>query len=138
MSNSAKPATDQAVLKFIAENDLAPNILDSSAFKELVKSIALSGVQYVLPDRRKLSLQESEVGSVSVLGSVLAEGLNNSRIQRVEILREIKYIGGTLCSDGAKNRKRAALNSTLMTLRGPFFVRSTDATGMHKITGVNS
>ena len=39
---------------------------------------------------------------------------------------------GTLCSDGARNIRRDALNSVLNTTLGFFFVQSTDATGKTK------
>ena len=41
-------------------------------------------------------------------------------------------MGGTLVHDGAKNRKRNALNCALQTAKGTFFVQSTNCTGEHK------
>ena len=52
LSKNGKPQTDQAVLKFLAVNDLTPNLLESPAFKELCKCISQSGVQYMPPERR--------------------------------------------------------------------------------------
>ena len=114
---NAKPVIDQAILKFITVNDLAPNIVDSPSFKDLIKSAAQAGINYAPPNRHKLSIKEVTDVSDSPLGSILSDGLNNSRIQRIAVLQQIKFIGGTLCSDGAKNRKRSCLNSTCILLR---------------------
>jgi hypothetical protein len=122
-------AADQSVLEFIATNDLPPFIVESNSFKKMKNAFVAAGPSYKLPHRLELGLDHGKAGKV------LSNGLTNSRILRAEKLREIKFVGGTLCSDGAKNRKRPALNSTIMTLRGVFFVQSTNATGMHNTTG---
>ena len=44
----------------------------------------------------------------------------------------IQATGGTLVSDGAKNRRRNALNTSLQTSKGSYFVQSTDASGIYK------
>lgn len=51
---------------------------------------------------------------------------------RLQLLTGVNAIGGTICNDGAKWRKRSLVNSVLMTAMGPFYCRSTNATGMFK------
>jgi hypothetical protein len=65
-------------------------------------------------------------------GTILQRNFENALEKRNKELSGIQYIGGTLCSDGAKNRRRNALNSVLMTSKGTFFVQSTDASGKFK------
>ena len=48
------------------------------------------------------------------------------------LLSGLSFIGGTLCNDGAKWRKRNLINSVLMTSLGSYFAQSTDATGHFK------
>lgn len=54
------------------------------------------------------------------------------RSEKSRLLLGIADIGGTLCNDGAKWRKHSVINSTLMTAKGPYYARSTDATGKFK------
>ena len=47
-------------------------------------------------------------------------------------MRGVNKLGGTLVHDGAKNKKRNALNCALQTVKGTFFIQSTDCTGEYK------
>ena len=60
-------------------------------------------------------------------GEVLASELVTQREEKKLLLQ-----GVTLCNDGAKWRKRSLINSKLMTSAGPFFAKSTEATGYFK------
>ena len=48
------------------------------------------------------------------------------------MLNGISCMGGTICYDAAKWRKRPFINLVLMTANGPFFCQSTDATDLFK------
>ena len=68
-SSKISDVADQAVLEFIATNDLAPHILDSPAFKKMKSAFILAGETYKLPDRHELSMAARGTGE---LGKVLA------------------------------------------------------------------
>ena len=65
-------------------------------------------------------------------GKVLSDEIVRCRQSRDQMLNGVAAIGGTLCNDGAKWRRRSLINSALMTSVGPFFCQSTDATGKFK------
>ena len=66
------------------------------------------------------------------LGHVLKSELDRCRHIKTGMLNGVSCVGGTLCNDGAKWRKRSLINSVLMTSNGSFFCPSTDATGLFK------
>lgn len=66
------------------------------------------------------------------LGRVLNDELTRCRHEKLRLLHNVHYIGGTLCNVGAKRRKRSLIKSVLMTSHGPFFPQYTDATGKFK------
>ena len=94
--------------------------------------MAEAGSGYCPPRRQSLGLDASRSDDQGKLGEVLSSEVKRLREEKKRLLQGIKHIGGTLCNDGAKWRKRSLINSTLMTAAGPFFAKSTDATGKFK------
>ena len=87
---------------------------------------------YCPPRRQALGLDSSRSTDPDKLGEILEKEFSDMRAEKSRLLLGAAEIGGTLCNDGAKWRKRSLINSTLMTSVGPFYARSTDATGHFK------
>ena len=90
-----------------------------------------------MPDRKSFSIDGKNTSFDDTgihFGKTLASVLRKHFTEKHRHLREIQFIGGTLCSDGAKNMKRQGLQSVLATGNGRFWVQSTDVTGALKDT----
>lgn len=121
--NMQSSNVEMAVLAFLADNNIAPNVLDSPFFKNMLNACCAFGastrqVTVSLPGRKQFGIN----------GTVLDKGLELVETQRTGMLHGLKTFGNTLCSDGAKNNKRSALNTVLVSVGGTLFVQSTDAT----------
>jgi Protein of unknown function (DUF 659) len=98
----------------------------------MLRKLAAVGSQYVPPLPQDFGLNRSRSHAEHGMGRVLSDELHRCRIEKSRLLQNISFVGGTICNDGAKWRKRSLINSTLMTSHGPFFAQSTDATGKFK------
>jgi hypothetical protein len=132
LKGQGKPLADSACLEFIISEGLSASIVESPAFRNLIRQVASAGSGYCPPRRQALGLDSTRSAHPDKLGEVLDGDLKKIRIEKSRLLLGIADIGGTLCNDGAKWRKRSVINSTLMTSAGPFYARSTDATGQFK------
>ena len=108
------------LVEMIADCDLSPNLLRRQSFRSFIKSMQEAGVSYSLP----------YPVSVGLNGSLLNNALNEMKEERSRSMRGIDIIGGTIVSNGAKNLKRALLNTALQLSNGSIFIQSTDATGV--------
>ena len=84
----------------------------------MLGAVISAGPSYKPPDRLKFGM-----GRDQNLGSILSSGLEDCREKKQIFLRTVKHTGGNLNHDGAKNHKRSALNSVLLTINGAFFVQ---------------
>jgi hypothetical protein len=145
---------DQAILSWLAAHSLSPCVVQGSLFKSVLRRAYEAGPTYIAPDRHSMGRVKDK------LGSVLQEGLDRVRKTAAANMAPVKHIKvralvhnlirsvffcfvvvylytnthiiPTLCSDGARNIGRDALNSVLNSALGFFFVQSTNATGKTK------
>lgn len=134
-----KPSADAAILQFIVRCGIPPSIVEESVFRNLIVALRDAGTNYVPPKRHALGLnssqtmtEEMQVVNPDKFGAVLLAEITRIREAKKSLLSGLAYIGGTLCNDGAKWRKRSLINSVLITATGTFFAQSTDATGHYK------
>ena len=128
----SKPLADAAVLEFLVTQGLAAAFLDSHSFRRLLAAVRDAGPSYLPPLSHALGKDTARSTNPDGLGHVLQSELQRCRHIKTEMLHGVSCIGGTICNDGAKWRKRSLINSVLMTTNGPFFCQSTDATGLFK------
>jgi hypothetical protein len=119
-------SVDCAITEFLAATNTPPSVTDAPEFLEMLRCYRSASSQYQLPIRRSFGLDGGE------LGRSLQLCLDKTREMRLKQLEGIENIGGTVCSDGAKNIRRNALNTTLNSAVGSFFMQSTDCTGKIK------
>ena len=139
MKSMTKPLADSAILQFIVTLGLSASIVEDQSFRNLAIALRDAGPNYVPPKRHLLGLNkttfvpaEMETSNPLGLGKVLHEELQRVRGLKQHLYQGLEQIGGTLCNDGAKWRKRSLINSTLMSAQGAYFAQSTDATGKFK------
>jgi len=123
--NQMKSTVSQSILKFLVMCNVAPNIVDHPSFKDMLTTCALAKT-ITIPNRKAFGLHNGQIGAA------LEDQLKTAREYQEKYMVPVISYGGTLCSDGAKNRKRNALNSVLISKEGSFFVQSTDASGKYK------
>jgi hypothetical protein len=133
----ANTLADLAIAKCLVVNGIAPAVLDSKAWREMVSTITQASTNYTGPNRKDFSCKNSfDVavnGAVPKFGRVMEMELENASLAKKMFLDNILNIGGTIVSDGAKNFKRSSLNTSLQTSKGNLFIQSTNATGMYNI-----
>ena len=132
LASQGRPDADAAILQFLVSEGISPAIAQKSSFRNMLRKVSSSGSQYIPPKPHDFGLNSSRPGSIGGLGRVLSSELDRCRVLKSNLLQSISHVGGTICNDGAKWRKRSVINSTLMTSHGPFFAQSTDATGRFK------
>lgn len=132
MVKQSKPLADAAVLEFLVTQGLAASFVDSYSFRKLLNAVRDAGPSYLPPSSHALGKDSTRGTNPDGLGLVLHSELVRCRQIKTGMLNGISCIGGTICNDGAKWRKRSLINSVLMTANGPFFCQSTDATGLFK------
>ena len=107
--------------------------MEHPAFRNLIASLRDAGPSYKPPKRHEFRVNSSGVASElpenpNSSGRVLHAELIRVRLAKNLLLSGLSFIGGTLCNNGAKWRKRNLINSVLMTSLGSYFAQSTDAT----------
>ena len=137
IASLGRPSADSAILQFIVTCGVAPLIVEHPAFRNLIASLRDAGPSYKPPKRHEFGVNSSGAASLlpenpNNLGRVLHAELIRVRHAKGLLLSGLLFIGGTLCNDGAKWRKRNLINSVLMTSLGSYFAQSTDATGHFK------
>jgi Protein of unknown function (DUF 659) len=132
LASAARPDADAAILQFLVCEGISPLIVKQESFRNMLRKVGLAGSQYIPPSPQDFGLNRSRSQAEHGLGKVLSDELHRCRNEKTRLLKNISYVGGTICNDGAKWRKRSLINSTLMTSHGPFFAQSTDATGKFK------
>lgn len=132
LARQSKPLADAAVLEFLVTQGLAASFVDSCSFRKLLKAVRDAGSNYLPPLSHALGRDAARANNSEGLGHVLHDELIRCRHLKLQMLNGISCMGGTICNDGAKWRKRSLINSVLMTSNGPFFCQSTDATGLFK------
>ena len=138
LNKQNRPAADMAIMQFIVGLGLSASIVEEPYFRVMVTALRDAGPNYLPPKRHAFGLDSYSCSEEGVQANPLHLGkVLFSELQRVRNLRSVLYngldqIGGTLCNDGAKWRKRSLINSTLMSAQGVYFAQSTDATGKFK------
>lgn len=132
LTKQARPEADAAILQYLVSEGVSPLTVKKFAFRNMLKMVCQAGSQYVPPGPSDFGLNRSRSTSDTGLGRVLHDELARVRTEKLRLMHNIHYVGGTLCNDGAKWRKRSLINSVLMTSNGPYYAQSTDATGKFK------
>ena len=138
LSAMSRPSADAAIMQFIVLGGVAPSIVEKPCFRNLIIALRDAGPHYVPPKRHEFGVNaynmtaERAEGNPNRLGRVLLSELNYVREAKEWLFSGLSQIGGTLCNDGAKWRKRSLINSVLITPVGTFFAQSTNATGHFK------
>jgi 23S rRNA pseudoU1915 N3-methylase RlmH len=117
---------EDAIMKFLADCDIAPNVLDKRTFAEVIRAAHELGqkrLSFVIPNRKECGLD----------GAILERVAQKATTARETWTRGVESDGNTLCSDGAKTCKRSALNSVLVTSGGIHFVQSTDSSSFFAV-----
>ena len=102
-------------------NGIAPNVVGTASFKKMVIAIQKAGPNYTLPNKHDMGIRSHASDGNVVFGRVLQECLTFEASKRQHFLSATSEVGATLCSDGAKNCKRSAINSTLQSPLGSFY-----------------
>lgn len=124
LTAQSRPLADAAILKFLVVKGISVHVVNSPEFRDMTKSIRDAGPFYLPPNSHAFG-KRSRDGNESGLGNILSSEPARLRLVKVNLLSGITSVGGTLCSDGAKWRKRNCLNSVLLTSFGAFFCQST-------------
>ena len=95
----------------------------------MIRCVSNAGSNFKPPNRHSFGMDRNKSGG---FGYVLQDAMDKDSLIRQDLLNGVQFTGGTLCNDGAKWRKRSVLNSTLITLSGPFYVNSNEVTGSIK------
>ena len=120
------------MLELLVTQGLAASFADSYSFRKLLKAVRDAGSNYLPPLSHALGKVAARANNSEGLGHVLHDELVRCRHLKLQMLNGVSCMGGTICNDGAKWRKRSLINSVLMTANGPFFCQSSDATGLFK------
>jgi hypothetical protein len=131
-ATQASPIADSAILRFIVSQGLSPSLVNDESFKNLLTAVRATPIDYAPPTSHSLGINTVRSTHASGFGKVLEAELVRCRRSRDQMLNGVSFVGGTLCNDGAKWRRRSLINSALITSKGPFFCQSTDATGKFK------
>lgn len=118
------PLADQAIFAFVVVQGIPPSVINSDEFRRMIVAVRNAGTNYLPPNRHSFGL-DTRAGNNLGLGNLLSSELTRLRHQKSNLLNGVSSFGGTLCSDGAKWRKRNLLNSVLLTRKGAFFCQST-------------
>ena len=114
---------DMLILETITVDRLAPNLMDSAAFKQLCKFLQSDkGSSYKLPNRLSLGIN-SKCDNSGGFGNVLQAGIDKCRKEMKSFIAPLARIGGTLMDDGTKNMKRSTVNSVLQSSKGSMFAQ---------------
>ena len=122
---------DTLLMELVVANGLPAAIVESKRFKTFCAVLQNSRVEYKLPRKKALGADADHCEDTG-LGRVLKSVFRAAQLKKIELLRGVDEIGGTLVHDGAKHHKRNVLNAALMTHKGPLFVQATDASGVYK------
>ena len=106
-SAQAQPLADAAILRFIASQGLAPTLVRSAAFRDMIRALRDAPASYKPPTSHSMGRDTTRSGAESSLGHVLQGELVRTRRARLQLLTGVSAIGGTICNDGAKWRKRS-------------------------------
>ena len=130
--NQGKPAANAAILQYLVSEGISPLTVSKPSFRNMLLKVCQAGSHFTPACHQDFGLHKSRSVSATGLGRVLSEELDRVRTEKKRLLHNVNFVGGTICNDGAKWRKRSLINSVLMTSHGPFFAQSTDATGKFK------
>jgi hypothetical protein len=130
LSAQARPLVDAAILEFLIMQGISVHVVNSPEFLNMVRKIRDAGANYAPPNRHALGKDGRADNEMGLGGVLFSEFIRLKRIKQT-LLSGVSVIGGTLCSDGAKWRKRNCLNSVLHTSFGPFFCQSTGILSFH-------
>ena len=72
-------AAEQAVLEFIATNDLVWNIVEDKLFKKLKTVFILAGPMYKSPEKHDIGMSHNKIGKI------LSGGLQISQVSKSEM-----------------------------------------------------
>ena len=134
----SRPSADAAIMQFIVLCGIAPSIVEKPVLRNIITALRDAGPLYLPPKRHDFGVNAHNLSVEAIqenpdkLGRVLFTELKRVRAAKAHLLSGLSCIGGTLCNDGAKWRKRSLINSVLITPLGAFFAQSTDATGHFK------
>ena len=126
---------DQLLLELVVGDGLPAAIVESQRFQTFVRVLQHAAVEYKVPRKKALGADAANCADTG-LGRILKPALYAAQLKKIEYLRGVSSIGGTLVHDGAKHYKRNILNAALMTHKGPLFVQATDASGVFKSSEV--
>lgn len=127
LSALARPHADAAILEFMIVKGISVSVVNSPEFKKMVSAIRDAGTFYIPPPSHSFGKNNRD-GNDLGLGNVLSREYKRLKLVKETLLSGVQSIGGTLCSDGAKWRKRNCLNSVLHTSLGAFYCQSTGKT----------
>ena len=122
---------DKLLMELVVANGLPAAIVEAKRFKTFCAFLQNARVEYKLPRKKALGADADHCEETG-LGRVLKTVFHAAQLKKIELLRGVDEIGGTLVHDGAKHHKRNVLNAALMTHKGPLFVQATDASGVYK------
>jgi len=110
------------ILDWIADTGQGASAVENYSFLEMIEACIKAGPTF-RPKKRK----HFRAG-----GSVFTAVIADKRSRKVKMLLDLDKFGNVLANDAARSTKRSAVQSCASTIRGVFFVRSTDATGQRK------
>jgi hypothetical protein len=125
LSAQARPLANAAILQFLVVKGVSVQVVNSPEFRSMVTAIRDAGPYYVPPNSHAFGKHTVRSDNELGLGHVLYSEFTRLKLVKETLLSGVSCIGGTLCSDGAKWRKRNCLNSVLQTSIGAFFCQST-------------
>jgi hypothetical protein len=142
IANVTATAAEDSIICCLAVLGIAPNVVDHWAWKHMIRSVRDAPRTFDGINRKMISKSFAETRLTVLIrvdigiqngtfGRVLASSLDHAKKTKTNFLDSI--IGATLCSDGAKNFKRSALNSILVSVKGKYFIQSTEATGLSSV-----
>ena len=106
------------LLNMLADCNIPRSVLNRSSFRDFIKSVNISTLEYNLP----------YATSVNLNGSVYKDRMEGIKVERSKMLIGMDIIGGTLMSDYAINEKKNYINTAVHFSNSSTFLQSTDIT----------
>ena len=125
LSAQGRPLANAAILEFLVVKGISVHIVNSPEFRKMISAIRDAGPYYLPPNSHAFGKDSARSDNELGLGEVLFSEFTRLKLVKETLISGVSSIGGTLCSDGAKWRKRNCLNSVLQTSIGSFFCQST-------------
>lgn len=107
ITSNRKANADDAILEWLVMTKTPPSIIEDPSFHNMLAAVATAGPPYKTSNKKLFGLnnpKEHDQQAAPVLGDILKRNLDLALSFKAASLDGVSHTGGTLVSDGAKNR----------------------------------